>query len=242
MENAIYIGLSRQTALRRELSLVANNIANVNTTSFKRELGIYAVAPTTTGSREKLDFVIDHGSSISFEPGGFKVTENDFDIAINGPGFFAVDDGDGVMYTRNGSLSLSPDNQLITRQGDAVLDEDGGPIIIPQDGRKMQISNDGTISLNGEVAGKIKLFEFENTQSLKKKGNSKFETDQEPKTAESSQILQGSLETANVTAVKELVRMVDIQRSYDSIGKFLEKEAERQQTAVRRLGRESQAR
>ena len=242
MENAIYIGLSRQTALRRELSLVANNIANVNTTSFKRELGIYAVAPTTTGSREKLDFVIDHGSSISFEPGSFKVTENDFDIAINGPGFFAVDDGDGVMYTRNGSLSLSPDNQLITRQGDAVLDEDGGPIIIPQDGRKMQISNDGTISLNGEIVAKIKLFEFDNTQSLKKKGNSKFETDQDPKPAENSQILQGSLETANVTAVKELVRMVDIQRSYDSIGNFLEKEAERQKTAVRRLGRESQAR
>lgn len=241
MENAIYIGLSRQTALRRELSLVANNIANVNTTSFKRELGIYAVAPTNTGSREKLDFVIDHGSSISFEPGSFKVTENDFDIAINGPGFFAVDDGDGVMYTRNGSLSLSPDNQLITRQGDAVLDEDGGPIVIPQDGRKIQISNDGTISLNGEITAKIKLFEFDNTQSLKKKGNSKFETDQEPKTAENSQILQGSLETANVTAVKELVRMVDIQRSYESIGKFLEKEAERQKSTVRRLGRESQA-
>jgi flagellar basal-body rod protein FlgF len=214
----------------------------VNTTSFKRELGIYAVAPTTIGSGGKLDFVIDHGSSISFEPGSFKVTENDFDIAINGPGFFAVDDGDGVMYTRNGSLSLSPDNQLITRQGDAVLDEDGGPIIIPQDGRKMQVSNDGTISLNGEIVAKIKLFEFENTQSLKKKGNSKFETDQDPKVAENSQILQGSLETANVKAVKELVRMVDIQRSYDSIGKFLEKEAERQQTAVRRLGRESQAR
>ena len=242
MENAIYIGLSRQTALRRELSLVANNIANVNTTSFKRELGIYAVAPTTIGSKEKLDFVIDHGSSISFEPGSFKVTENDFDIAINGPGFFAVDDGNGVMYTRNGSLSLSPDNQLITRQGDAVLDEGGGPIVIPQDGRKMQISNDGTISLNGEIIAKIKLFEFDNTQALKKKGNSKFETDQDPKTAENSQILQGSLETANVTAVKELVRMVDIQRSYDAIGKFLEKEAERQQTAVRRLGRESQAR
>ena len=62
MENAIYIGLSRQTALRRELSLVANNIANVNTTSFKRELGIYSAAPTITSSREKLDFVIDHGT------------------------------------------------------------------------------------------------------------------------------------------------------------------------------------
>ena len=63
MENAIYIGLSRQTALRRELSLVANNIANANTTSFKRELSIYGVAPTAAGPNAKLDFVIDHGAS-----------------------------------------------------------------------------------------------------------------------------------------------------------------------------------
>ena len=104
MENSIYVGLSRQSALRRELALVANNIANINTTSFKRELGIYSTAPTNIAGSGRLDFVIDHGSSVSFEPGSIKNTGNDFDIAINGPGFITVDDGDGIKYSRNGSL------------------------------------------------------------------------------------------------------------------------------------------
>ena len=240
MENAIYIGLSRQTALRRELSLVANNIANVNTTSFKRELGIYSAAPTITSSREKLDFVIDHGTSVSFEPGSFRVTGNDFDVAVKGPGFFAIDDGNGTKYTRNGAFSLNADNQLITRDGDAVIDDAGGPIIIPQDGRKVEIAIDGTVSLDNEIVAKLQLVEFDDVQLLKKKGSSKYETTQEALPAENSTLHQRTLETANVTAVKELVRMVDIQRSYEAIGKFLEKEAERQQNVVRRLGRESQ--
>ena len=123
MENSIYVGLSRQSALRRELALVANNIANINTTSFKRELGIYSAAPTNTAGSGRLDFVIDHGSSISFEPGSIKNTGNDFDIAIRGPGFITIDDGEGIKYSRNGSLSLSADNQLITRDGDGVVDD-----------------------------------------------------------------------------------------------------------------------
>ena len=155
MENSIYVGLSRQTALRRELSLVANNIANINTTSFKREMGIYSAVPTNTAGTGRLDFVIDHGSSVSFEPGSIKNTGNDFDIAINGPGFITVDDGDGIKYTRNGSLSLTSDNQLITRDGDGVVDDGGAPIVIPMDGRKLQIGVDGTISLDNEIIVKV---------------------------------------------------------------------------------------
>ena len=202
MENAIYIGLSRLAALRRDLSLVANNIANANTTSFKRELSVYGVAKTTAGPSAKLDFVIDHGASISFEPGKFRVTENAFDVAISGPGFFAVDDGTGVKYTRNGSFSLNAENQLITRESDAVLDENGGPIIIPQDGRKVQISVDCTISVGNEIIAIVQLVEFSNPQLLKKQGCSKYETAQEPSVAEHSSLHQGSLERAYVTAVK----------------------------------------
>lgn len=237
MENSIYIGLSRQTALRRELSLVANNIANINTTAFKRELGVYAVSQTETSFSNKLDFVIDHGTAVSFEPGSLTVTENDFDVAINGPGFFGIDDGEGVKYTRNGALSLTPDNQLVTRAGHAVVDEDGAPIVIPQDGRKLQIGLDGTISLDSEIIGKMMLVEFDALHLLQKNGDSVFETTETPKDPQRSQILQGNLETGNVTPVKELVRMIDIQRSYDAVKSFLDREAERQQTAVRRLGR-----
>jgi flagellar basal-body rod protein FlgF len=237
MENSIYVGLSRQSALRRELALVANNIANINTTSFKRELGIYSAAPTNTAGSGRLDFVIDHGSSVSFEPGSIKNTGNDFDIAINGPGFITIDDGDGIKYSRNGSLSLSADNQLITRDGDGVVDDGGAPIVIPMDGRKLQIGVDGTISLDNEIIAKIKIVEFESPHLLQKRGDSKFITTEEPKDPTNSSVLQGKLETSNVTAVKELVRMVDIQRSYESITKFLDREADRQKNLIQRLAR-----
>ena len=104
----------------------------------------------------------------------------------------------------------------------------------------MQISVDGTISVGNEVIAKVQLVEFLNPQLLRKQGSSKYETDQETIAAENSSIHQGSLESSNVTAIKELVRLVDIQRSYESIGKFLDKEAERQKNVVRRLGREAQ--
>ena len=79
MENSIYIGLSRQTALRREMSMVANNIANMNTTGFKREMMIYQTYPEKTGFTDKLDFVIDQGTAIDYQPGGLKITSNTFD-------------------------------------------------------------------------------------------------------------------------------------------------------------------
>jgi flagellar basal-body rod protein FlgF len=239
MENTIYIGLSRQTALRREMALVANNIANINTTAFKRELGVYATAQTDNAFANKLDFVIDHGTAVSFEPGALANTGNDLDIAINGPGFFGVDDGSGVKYTRNGALSLSPDNQLITREGFAVVDEDDQPIVIPLEGGKIEIGRDGSVSAGAEIIAKIKVAEFKSLHLLQKNGNSLFETTEQPQDPVNSTVLQGSLERANVTPVKELVRMIDIQRSYDAVKSFLDREAERQQTAVRRLGRQT---
>src|SRR3546814_14707037 len=86
MENPIYIALSRQTALRRQMSVVANNIANLNTTAFKKELMIYQAYPEKTPFTPKLDFVIDQGTATDHTQGNLKVTHNTFDLAIEGPG------------------------------------------------------------------------------------------------------------------------------------------------------------
>ena len=118
-----------------------------------------------------------------------------------------------------------------------MVDDGGAPIVIPMDGRKLQIGVDGTISLDNEIIAKIKIVEFESPHLLQKRGDSKFITPEEPKDATNSRVLQGKLETSNVTAVKELARMVDIQRSYESITKFLEREADRQKTLIQRLAR-----
>ena len=117
MENALYISLSRQTALRRELAVVANNVANVNTASFKRELSIYETYPQKVKGGDTLAFVIDRGTATSYAPGPIQATDSAFDLAIAGPGFFAVDNGKGTHYTRNGSFRLDHENRLVRQPG-----------------------------------------------------------------------------------------------------------------------------
>ncbi|MEQ8332934.1 flagellar basal-body rod protein FlgF [Nisaea sp.] len=236
MENAIYIGLSRQSALRRELSLVANNIANSSTTAFKREIALYSPYQMDTKMEEKLDFVIDHGTIVIHQPGTLQPTRNTFDLAIEGNGFFTVDDGKQQLFTRNGNFKLSPDNELITSDGERVMDVNNNPIFIPQDGRKIEISTDGTISAGPEVLGILKLVEFDDLPRMQKRGGSTFETTERPRPAEDSELLQGHLETSNVSAITELTRLIDIQRSYESVKNMLDQEAERLRTSVRKLG------
>ena len=231
MENAIYIGLSRQTALRRELALVANNIANANTTSFKRELSIYGVAPTVAGPDAKLDFVIDHGASISFEPGSFKVTENDFDVAISGPGFFAVDDGTGIKYTRNGAFSRNGEGTLVTSSGYVVQPE----IQIPDEATSISVSSNGTVTITvpGQVGaqevGQLTLADFSNLTGLQPIGeNFLVETEasgapilSNPLEQGFGKLVQGALEGSNVNVVQELVDMIETQRAYEVSSKAI---------------------
>lgn len=236
MENAIYIGLSRQSALRREMSLIANNIANTSTSAFKREIALYSPYETDTKMEEKLDFVIDHGTIVIHEPGTLQPTQNTFDVAIEGPGFFTVDTGVQQLYTRNGNFKLDPDNQLITGNGELVMSADDNPIFIPQDGRRIEIAPDGTISAGPEILGILKVVEFDDLARMQKRGGSLFDTTEQPQPAERSELLQGHLETSNVTAISELTRMIDVQRSYDSVKRMLDREAERLRDSVRKLG------
>lgn len=237
MENSIYIGLSRQSALRRELSLVANNIANSNTTAFKRELALYSPYVTDTKMDEKLDFVIDQGTFSIFDQGVLEPTGNTFDLAIKGPGFFVVDNGREQLFTRNGNFTLSPDNELITMNGEFVMDADDNPILIPQDGRKVEVSKDGTISAGAEILAVLKYVEFDEISRMNKRGSSLYETTEAPKDAENSELLPGHLESSNVKAISELTRLIEIQRTYEGVKNMLDREAERLRESVRKLGR-----
>ena len=99
MESPGYIILSRQTALQRELSIVANNIANVNTTGFKAEMALYDKFEVTDNTGRKHDFVVDLGSVRDLGAGAMQPTGNPFDLAIGGEGFFAIAEGTGdILY------------------------------------------------------------------------------------------------------------------------------------------------
>lgn len=240
MENPIYIGLSRQTALRREMSVVANNIANMNTSGFRKEMMINQAYIERQHIGSKLDFVIDKGTAIDFTPGKLDVTGNTFDLAVDGPGYFQVDDGQGIKYTRNGTFFLDDQNRLVSQPGHPVVDPNGNPIVIPSGGASIEIAPDGTVFDGEEVVGRIGIVEFDENYKLRKEKDSLYVTDETPKAALNSRVMQGMIERSNVDPIYEMTNMIEVHRSYDAVKKMIDKETERQQNVVRRLARPMQ--
>lgn len=237
MENSIYIGLSRQTGLRRQMTQVANNIANMNTTGFKRELMIYQAYEEKIPFAQTNDFVIDKGTATDHQPGAMRKTGNTFDLAIEGPGYFQVDDGTGTFYTRNGTFALDEFNQVVTNQGHLVLNAGGEPIYVPRSDEKIIIESDGSVKLGDEVYGRIAVVEFDDMIGLKKVRGTLFKTDELPRPAENSNVQQGLIESSNVNPIAELTTMIEVSRMYEAVKNLISKESEREQDAVKRLAR-----
>src|SRR6266705_454304 len=135
MENTLLIGLSRQVALRRELDVVANNIANLNTTGFKADGNIFEeyVMPVARdggfpAADRRLSFVQDRATWLDLGQGPVQQTGNPLDVALDGPGFLAVHTPRGERYTRNGALQINATGELVTAEGYRVLG-DAGPIV-----------------------------------------------------------------------------------------------------------------
>lgn len=240
MENPIYIALSRQSALRREMAVVANNVANMNTTGFKREMMVYQAFTEKVPFTAKMDFVIDQGTATDHAQGGLQVTHNTFDMAINGPGYFQVDNGDALHYTRNGTFTLDGNNRLVTQQGYPVLDTQGNPIVIPGGQTDLTISQDGLIRLGNDPVGRLGVYEFDNNRALRKTHNTLFETDQQPRPAENSQVMQGMIEGSNVSGIKEMTSLIEVQRAYEAVKSMIDREDKRQETIIQRLARPMQ--
>jgi len=244
MQNALLIGLSRQVALSRELDVVANNIANMNTTGFKADGSLFEeyLNSAARAADTRVSFVRDRATWIDMSAGAIERTGNALDVAINGDGFFAVQTQQGVRYTRNGSLQINPSGQLVAAQGDPVLG-DGGAITFQPTDRQISISPDGTISVRegnskaDSQRGKLRLVSFANPRQLQKDGNGTFNYagNDAPVEAKTATIAQGSLEKSNVRAVVEMSRMIEITRSYTQIAAMLQQQSDLGQSSIDKL-------
>ncbi len=164
MDSGFYAACAALMARSQALDLVANNLANTSTPGYRAQQNIFrsflAAASGHPGSRLNQavnDFGISGGSQMDLTQGNLEHTGNDLDFAVQGPGFFEVKTATGLAFTRNGNFQVSAKGQLTTAQGDPVMGEQG-PIRIV--GGPVTVSADGTISVSGAVAGKIKLVEF----------------------------------------------------------------------------------
>ena len=250
MQNALLIGLSRQVALGRELDVVANNIANVNTTGYKSSGAVFEefIAPNARDGRlsdndARVSFVRDRATWIDFGQGPVERTGNPLDIAIDGKGFLAVQTPNGERFTRNGAFQINAEGQLVTGEGFAVLGE-SGPITFQPKDRDITISADGTISVReGNSArtesqrGKLRVAAFENPGVLQKDGAGTFKAPENAvQTADGeSRVIQGAVEKSNVRAVSEMTRMIEITRTYSQIAQMLQQHSEMRRGTIEKL-------
>lgn len=241
MDTMLSVALSHQTALRRKMDLIANNLANMNTTAFKGEQMVFEeyLAKVDTGDNvyQEVSFVIDRGTKRDLSEGRFQSTGGTLDLAIEGPGFLVANTPDGERYTRNGHLRLDDEGQLVTSDGHPVLDEDRRPIVLSADETGLTISPDGTLSFKDGTITRVFVAEFNNPGAMKKAGNGLYATDEVPFRAEKSTLVQGVLETSNVTPILEMTRMIEVSRSYQSTARMMQDNSELMTRTIQRLGR-----
>ncbi len=242
MENALLIGLSRQVALGRQMDVVANNLANMETAGFKSESLKFeelvvqvAEAHDASGSDRPISYVRDVAAIRDYSDGDLAPTGNPFDVSVSGKGWLVVDTAQGERYTRNGHLKIDAEGRLTTGDGDPILTS-SGIVNVGSEETDFSVASDGTISTSEGDKGQLRVVTFDNPNSLKKEGSALFSSDDDPQAVETPRIAQGVIEKSNVKPVVELTHMIEVSRAYISMSKMLETTSTLRQRAIQELG------
>lgn len=237
MLRSLYAAASGMIAQQVNMDTISNNLANVNTTGFKRGRAefqdlLYAhLRPPAAGD---VGIMVGQGTRLSsinriFADGTLQTTGNPFDLAIQGGGFFRVRRPDGTeVYTRDGAFRLDNERRLVTATGDLLLGDEG-PITIPENASNPEITADGMVRYVDESSGqqltigKLKLAVFPNPAGLIALGNNHWGISDTsgapaalmPGQREVGRLVQGYLEGSNVQTVEEMVNLIIAQRAYE---------------------------
>lgn len=249
MSGAIYISAAGALNHQKKLEILANNIANVNTTGFKEDrtaFRIYDLESSATEKRATLSagksegfLPLSSGTQPVFSQGGMRQTGNTLDLAIEGEGFFSIQTPDGIRYTRNGSFNLDKDGVLVTKDGFPVLGE-GGEIKISDDDKVFTVDDEGNISADEKQIGRLNIVDFPRPYALAKVGNTLFEINEKNTkeiTAERFQIKQGCIELSNVDVIKSMTEMIEAFRGYESYQKVIKSIDDVNGKAINEIGR-----
>ena len=235
MSNSTYTTITRQSGLMREMRLIANNIANSATSGFRQEGIVFSEYVKSLDGAPSLSMGQGNARHTSLEQGGLTQTGGQFDLAIEGEGFFLVETPAGDRLTRAGTFSPNAEGDLVTPDGFRVLDAGGAPVFIPPGASDVSIAADGTISSAGDPVGQMGVMQPINPQGLVREDGVMFRADEGFEPAESAQILQGFVENSNVNPILQLTRMIEVQRAYELGASFLESEDERMRQAMRAM-------
>jgi flagellar basal-body rod protein FlgF len=237
METPLYISLARMNTLRRQLDVVANNVANLSTTGFKAQRMQFVEFLERASTEERYSMPIDLVTTRDQRAGPLTPTNNPLDVALQGEGYLVVSSLNGDRYTRVGSLHLNPNRQLVDGNGLPLQSEGGQPITIPISSTQISITTSGDVSTEDGPLGKLRMVRFDEDQQLEELGGGLHATDQTPRPATELTLTQGMLEGSNVQGVQEMTQMIEILRQYQSTQRLIEGEHERMRTTNRQLPR-----
>lgn len=216
MIDGIELAASGLDAYANVQETIARNLANANTTGFKKNTISFETILTDVNGVETSSLQTNYG--VDQSNGNLTYTGNNLDIAIDGDGFFTLETDKGMRYTRNGQFQLSSNGEIITDTGSKLLGQ-SGPIIIPKGGREIVIDNKGVVSVDGKNAGELIITNFTDLTKLVPTGDSMFTAPLEAINENGDvkfRVAQGYLERSNVNVVMEMVDMITNMRSYEA--------------------------
>lgn len=237
MENISYIGLSQQMALKEQMDITANNMANMNTPGFKAQSMMFLeYLNKPKGEGDTVRQVLDYASYRDLSGGALIQTHNDLDFAIQGDGYFVVETPEGPRYTRTGSFSLNEKREIVNKSGYRLLNESNNPIVVQADATHITLTPEGTLTSDKGEIGRVQIVDFENPQEMTEIGENLYDAvNLAKKTVENPQLSQGMLEGSNVNAIVEMNRMVEILRMYQSVQRMLQNDHDRIRGAIQKL-------
>ena len=219
MENTLFIALSKQLGIRREMDVIANNLANVNTNGFKKEILSFD---------ERLNPMI----TLDFRQGELQETGNPLDLAIEGAGFFKVSTPAGMRYTRDGNFTTDTIGRLVTADGHPVMGKNG-PITLTEG--EIFFGENGEVIMDAMVFDALDVVNFSDPQALSREGSNLFAMDPARTTeipAGNARIIQGTLEGTNVSTVEEMTNLIAANRMYEAAGKVMRTSDENDSRAI----------
>ncbi len=244
----MYISAAGAMASSYRQDVVANNLANVDTAAFKKDMALYQSRPTEAqlaGSGRLSSALLEKtGGGVfslptytDFSQGSLDRTDSSFDVALNGEGFFQVQAGNQVAYTRDGRFMVGPDGMsLVTIAGEQpVLDNAGAPIkLLP--GVTPTIDRNGFISQNGQDVAQLGVVDFEDKSQLRKLGNNVYEGDASKAIASKAETIQGCVEGSGVNALEEITAMIKAQRMFQNNVTMLQIQDQTLGAAISKIG------
>lgn len=254
----VFPAASAKLIMERRMEVIANNIANVSTTGFRKDFPVFgsvtaelSAANSLGGSQDATggisqvpipSFIIVDRMLTNFTEGPLNTTGSPLDMAIDGPGFFQIQTPRGIRYTRSGSFTISNEGVIVTPNGNPVLGE-GGPMTLPPG--IVNVDGAGRVSvreldgLTSTAVGTIALVEVEDLTQLQKEGNNLFQligSTARPLPEGQSLVRQGTLEGSNVNPVEEMIAMISAIRQYESSQKAIQTAEDMDLKSINKIG------